>query len=62
MGVTGIFCRWDVFEGIDSDIVFDLLMNSGMGTAYHIAEGTMETDWDDPFPRFLMSSEPPADH
>lgn len=33
-----------MFEGIDSDIVFDLLMNSGMGTAYHIAEGTMETD------------------
>ena len=60
MGATGIFCRWD--EGVDSDIVFDLLMNSGMGTAYHIAEATMDTDWDDLFPRFLLSSEPPTDH
>lgn len=31
-------------EGVDSDIVFNLLMNSGMGTAYPIAEGTMDTD------------------
>ena len=31
-------------------------MNSGMGT--DIAEGTMDTDWDDLFPRFLRSSEP----